>query len=103
MPIHLFAYSDAEKLRSTHHKLISLHREFNDQDKVIECYGTLTSTYPSPPTSASPEEVASCSQVWLDFVTYLLGRELVPEQCWEKVSGGLVLCERSMWFTCFLG
>ena len=84
----LFPCSDVEKARTTYQKLVGLHREFNQQDQVIRCYGALTLTFSQDGGLSSPDSatnVSSCSEAWLDFATYLLGREKVPEECWTKV------------------
>ena len=81
-----FSNSDVEKVRSTYQKLIALHREFNHQDDVICCYDTALQTFHGDESAfATAEASSSCSEMWLNFAMYLLGREKLPEDCWEKV------------------
>ena len=87
-PIFFSSNSDVEKVRSTYQKLIALHREFNHQDDIIRCYDIALQTFRGrgdDPAAVIAEASSSCSETWLNFATYLLGREKLPEDCWEKV------------------
>ena len=81
---YLCRHSDKEKLRSTHLKLVVLHKEFNHQDKVIDCYDAALATYDL--NDSTPADTSSCSELWLEYATYVLNRDVIPGKCWEKVT-----------------
>lgn len=74
--------SDLVKMRSTCFKLIALHKEFNQQNKVIDCYDKIISTYVD---DLSQSDANDLSKLWLEFGNYLMSRDEISDSDWMKV------------------
>ena len=77
--------SDLVKTRSTYFKLIALHREFNQQEQVIECYTQILSTYDKSCGDLSVSDSNDLSKTWLEFGIYLMTRDAILNKDWVKV------------------
>ena len=73
------------KTRDTCCKLVSLHREFNQQDQVIQCYHKILSTYDQGCEGFSESDANNLSKAWLEFGIYLVSRDEILEKDWLKV------------------
>lgn len=88
-------HSDTEKVQATYLKLVALHKEFNHQDEVISFYNAVLATYDlTDPSSADAS--SSCSELWMEYTAYVLNRDEMPENCWEKVSTVQLACKTSI-------
>ena len=78
------------KARATLSKLISLHKELNEEDEVVRSYCSLLRLYEG---SLSESEASEVSRVSLDFVEYVIVREKLVRDHWQEVGLALyVLC-----------
>jgi len=70
------------KTRATLSKLISLHKELNEEDNVTQAYGSLLKTYEESPSEGEASEASRAS---LDFVQYVVVREKLVQGHWQEV------------------